>query len=407
MSEPRGPDPTPDPVDASPIPDRVVAALAGLQAPYASGGPSPDLEERIVTAAQKTEQARRRRWARGPVAWPVRVGRLEPALSGTVVLIVLLFVVVVGAGLLGGRPGSVAPGGAGSATGAGSASASASPSSVATASALASGTCPVTAATRSVAGQAPQYDMSGLRWSWYGVPWVAGVIQKVDWQADAGPKPNVTLFGVPLDLSITVYGRQVQAPSADVRQVYVAAVGTGDTTLVSLPAADPGCWLLTAVWSGGASSVVVAVAPPPPVIGTPSPVPSVPTVAVGPPSVCPATAPSPSDVPQGWPGRALVDGSFRWLLPPNQTWSFSAAGDKGVLDSQVGWDIGNMRITAVEIVHAAGAGWSGDAAVAGDIPPLFGGGTLGFGVALPGRACWAFTYAGTQATSTVVVDLNQ
>lgn len=391
MSDPRGTDRTPDPVDA---------ALADLRAHYVRGGPSPDLEGRIVAAAPKTEQARRR-WPRGPVGWPTRMGRLQPALSGTVALVILLFVAVVGAGLLGGRPGSVAPGGAGSA------SASASASSVApTASAQASGTCPATAATRPVAGQVPQYDMSGLRWSWYGVPWVAGVIQKVDWQADAGPNPNVTLYGVPLGLPITVYGRQVQAPSAGVRHVFVAAVDAGDTTLVSLPSTDPGCWLLTAVWSGGASSVVVAVAPPPPVIGTPSPVPSVPTVAVGPPSICPATAPSPADVPQGWPGRALVDGAFRWLLPPSRTWRFSAAGDKGVLDSQVGWDIGNMRITAIPIVHAAGAGWSPDRAIPGEIPPRFGGGTLGFGIALPGRACWALTYAGTQATSTVVVDLN-
>jgi hypothetical protein len=393
MSDPRGTDPTLDPVDA---------ALADLQVAYALGRPSAELDERIVNAVQPTRQARRRPWSRRAIGWPTRTGGLEPALSGAVVLIVLLLVAVVGAGLLGGRPGSVAPGGAGSAT------ASASPSSLApTPSVQAAGMCPVTPVTRVVGGQAPEIDMSGLRWRWEGVPWVAGVTQKLVWLADSGAFPNVTLFGVPLDLPISVYGRQVQAPSADVRMVYVAAVDAGDVTLVSLPATVPGCWLLTAVWSGGASSVVVAVAPPPPAFGSPSPEPSVPTVAIGPPTICPATAPSPAAVPQGWPGRALIDGPFRWLLPQTWTRSFSAQGDKGVLDSQVGWDIGQMRIIMLPIVQAAGPGWSPDGAFAGDIPPRFGGGALGFGIALPGRACWAFTYAGTPATSTVVVDLHQ
>jgi hypothetical protein len=101
-----------------------------------------------------------------------------------------------------------------------------------------------------------------------------------------------------------------------------------------------------------------------------------------------------------------VDGPFRWLLPPSQTWRIGGDGDKLVLDSQIGWDIGDMRIMAIPLAQAADVGWLRATAVSGDIPPLFGGGTLGIGITLPGRDCWAFVYLAAQATSTIVEDLR-
>lgn len=101
----------------------------------------------------------------------------------------------------------------------------------------------------------------------------------------------------------------------------------------------------------------------------------------------------------------MVDGPFRWLLPPGQTWRFGGDGDKLVLDSQVGWEIRDMRIVAIPLARATDVGWLGSMAVAGEIPPLFGSGTLGFGLTLPNRDCWAFAFLDAAWTSTIVADL--
>ncbi len=114
-----------------------------------------------------------------------------------------------------------------------------------------------------------------------------------------------------------------------------------------------------------------------------------------------------ASAPQGWPGPAIVDGPFRWLLPPAATWIIGGDGDKLVLDSQIGWAIGEMRVLAIPLVRAASVGWLQATVVRGDIPPLFGGGTMGFGVTLPTRGCWAFVFLDPDATSTVVADLRQ
>ena len=65
-----------------------------------------------------------------------------------------------------------------------------------------------------------------------------------------------------------------------------------------------------------------------------------------------------------------------------------------------------MRIMAIPLAHAVDVGWLAGTAVSGDIPPGFGGGTMGFGVTLPARDCWAFVYLAPHATSTIIDDLR-
>jgi len=100
-----------------------------------------------------------------------------------------------------------------------------------------------------------------------------------------------------------------------------------------------------------------------------------------------------------------VDGPFRWLLPPSQTWRIGAGGDKLVIDSSLGWGAGDKRVIAFPLAQAAGIGRLREAAVTGDTPGISGG-TMGVGITLPARDCWAFVYLDAGATSTIVDDLR-
>jgi hypothetical protein len=123
-------------------------------------------------------------------------------------------------------------------------------------------------------------------------------------------------------------------------------------------------------------------------------------------SSCPASTRLTGPGPRGADDPDYVDGAFRWLTPELATWLIGGDGDKLVLYSDVGWDIGHMAIEAIPVVGSSAIGWLARPAVDGDIPPGFGGGTLGFGLTLPSRGCWAIAYAGSQGTSTIVVDLG-
>ncbi len=366
------------------------------------GKPGPGLEERILARVSETRQ--RRRWvlvpARWAGAWPT-VSRVPRALAlGGAGVAIALAGVLVATTLIPPAVPSKTSGGPG-------------PTPVATVEATDGpasnaphvvGTCPVTPMTRLAGGTAPEVDVSGLRWRWGGVPWVAGVDEKVVWLPDdtTAPEPRITVVAVRLDLPILDGGQPTPVPGAS-GAVYAALVDPSSVSLLRLP--QPGCWLLTATWSMGASSVVVAVNPASGAASSPRSTPG-PIVASQPVTACPASLPSTTSAPQGWPGRAIEDGPFRWLLPPTATWIIGGTGDKLVLDSQVGWAIGEMRVIAIPLAEAAGVGWLRATVVRGDIPPGFGGGTMGIGVTLPTRDCWAFVFVDPDTTSTVVADLR-
>ncbi len=387
--------------------DPVDGALDDLRRSYAAGRPRPALEARIVEAVRRTPQTRKAR-----MRLPIRPAH-GLTLAWTAVAAAVV-VAVLGAGLIvsGPRPttGQLAspPAGGGAPSPSGQAgSIATTPQATPTAAAI--GTCPVTAITRVVGGTAPEVDASGLRWRWGGVPWVAGQPEKVVWLEDAGrpSASNLRLLGTRLDRSISAGGAAVTYAGAGERSIL--AVGEGNVQDVMLP--GPGCWMLTAAWSGGASSVVVAVSPAASASGgstsaAPSPIPST-AVPAGPLASCPASTRSLAAVPKGWPGPAYADGDFRWLTPTAAAWRVAGDGDKLVLDSAAGWDVGRMAIEALPIVGPSPVGWLSRTAVEGDIPPAFGGGTLGFGLTLPSRGCWAIAYGGSQATSTIVVDLGR
>jgi hypothetical protein len=376
--------------------DRALEALVGAQS---VGRPDGELLDRIVSAATVIPQRRRPRWfAARWVSWPTSHA---PRLLGVAVggLAVVLLVVLVSGPLLGSGLPSPAPGTIASANP--TAGATETPTS---APQQVGGTCPVTPITRVGGGLAPEIDVSGLRWRAGYVPWVAGVPEKVVWLADQGieSKAGVTVFAGWIDAPILVGSQPITYSNVAPGSVYVDAVDTGWVDDLVLPV--PGCWLLTASWSGGASSIVVAARSPSGVASSALPVTGqVGTTAL---TVCPATPVSPDAPPTGWPGPAVVDGPFRWLLPPNATWRFGGDGDKLVLDSTVGWSLHEMRVLAVPLAHPDSVGWLAFGSVAGDVPSGFGGGTLGLGLTLPGRGCWAFVFVDPAATSTIVDDLT-
>ncbi len=376
--------------------------LRELLAARALGSPGAGLEARILARVGETRQRRRRafipeRWSG---AWPATSGSTRAVALGSIGLAAVVVSALIGTALLRAPAATEAPGAIGP-----SGAASPAPTDVpASVPPHVGGTCPLTPITRLAGGSAPEVDVSGLRWRWGGVPWIAGVDEKVVWLDDAGmmPEPGVSVFAIQLDLPILVDGRPLTFAGAAGGAIYAATTDAQWAAQIRLP--RPGCWLLTAVWSAGASSVVVAAAPPP---ATASPAPSTPgSVSSTPLATCPATRRPTAPPPSGWPGPAIVDGPFRWLLPPSATWRIGGDGDKLVLDSQIGWDIGDMRIMAIPLARAAAVGWLRATAVGGDIPPGFGGGTMGFGVTLPARDCWAFVYLAPHATSTIVADLR-
>ena len=381
--------------------DELDDGLRELLADRALGSPGAGLEARILARVGDTRQRRRRafippRWSG---AWPSTPGAARVIALGSIGLVAVVVSALIGTALLRAPAATEAPGAIGS-----SGAASPAPTDVpASNPPHVGGTCPLTPITRLAGGSAPEVDVSGLRWRWGGVPWIAGIDEKVVWLDDAEmmPEPGVSVFAVQLDVPILVDGHPARFVGAS-PGVYAAATDARWVASLRLPRA--GCWLLTAVWSAGASSVVIAAAPP---TATATPAPSTPgSVSSTPLATCPTTPRSAAGPPQGWPGPAIVDGPFRWLLPPNATWRIGGDGDKLVLDSQIGWDIGDMRIMAIPLAHAVDVGWLAGTAVSGDIPPGFGGGTMGFGVTLPARDCWAFVYLAPHATSTIVDDLR-
>ncbi len=378
--------------------------LLELLVARSAGTPGPGLEARTLAQTRETRQRRPRALvpARWSGAWPdVNLFPRAVALMSVGLAVVLVSVLLGTLETRTPRASSEATGALGSSP----VATVATTDDPASSTPHVAGTCPVTPITRLADGTAPEIDVSGLRWRWGDAPWVAGVDEKVVWVADSGaaPEPRIAVLATQLDLPILVEGHQVAAVGAS-GAIFAAMVDTSSVGLVRLP--RPGCWLLTATWSAGASSVVVAVGPPP---GAASPAP--PTqdliVASQPLVACPATAPSTAPIPQGWPGPAVADGPFRWLLPPSQEWIIGGTGDKLVLDSQVGWAIGEMRIVAIPLARAASVGRLRTTVVSGDIPPLFGGGTLGVGVTLPSRDCWAFVFLDPATTSTIVADLRR
>lgn len=383
--------------------DAVDTALRELQAARSLGTPGVGLEARVLTRVGETRQRRRLAFIPGSWSgsWPSTSGPARVVALGSIGTAAVLAVALVGIVVLAPRATTETPGATGS-----SPAPAASPGATdapASNPPHVGGTCPLTPITRLAGGSAPEVDVSGLRWRWGGVRWVAGAPEKVVWLADnqSGPEARISAYAIELNLPIIVDGRPVSFAGAAGSAVYAITTDTG-VDLLRLPSA--GCWLLTAVWSQGASSVVVAAAPPA-ATASPAPVTPAPTVPSTPLAACPATAPSPVPPPPGWPGQAYVDGPFRWLLPQSQTWIIGAPGDKLVLDSGLGWGAGDMRVVAFPLAQAARVGRLRGTAVTGDTPPISGG-TMGFGLTLPARDCWAFVYLDAGSTSTIVHDLR-
>jgi hypothetical protein len=383
----------PDQADDSGLDD----ALRELRAAHSWGRPDVGLEARIFARVAETRQRRRLgfvpTWSSDP--WPASRRTTPLVAIGSLGLVGVVIAAVIGVSLLAphSATGSPAPIGASALPSAPPADAPASnPPHV-------GGTCPLTPITRLAGGVAPEVDVSGLRWRWGGVPWVAGMPEKVVWLADSGDEPpaGVSIYATQLDLPTLVGGHPVSTGGTTDRSVYAIATDTGWVDLLQLP--RPGFWLLTAIWSPGASSVVVAAAPSP---GRASPAPSTIGPVVTPLDVCPATPRSTLPAPQG--SSVYVDGPFRWLLGSSENFRIGGEGDKLVLDSDLGWGAGDKRVIAFPLARAAGVGRLPGSAVVGDTPPIDGG-TMGVGITLPSRDCWAFIYLDAGATSTIVDDL--
>lgn len=382
--------------------DDLDGALQALRSVQALGGPDSALAGRILTLIAITPQRRQRRSF--PALWRGRhrATGLAPIVAAAWVGVAgLLLVALMGGPLLGSRPPSHVPGAIASAEGSAARATDAVPSRLP----HVNGTCPVTPITRVAGGQAPEVDVSGLRWRSGFIPWVAGVPEKVVWLADQGieSEAGVSVFASWLDLPIFIAGQPDAPARIATGSLYALAVDTGWVDGLVLP--QPGCWLLTATWSGGASSIVVAAGRP---SGFASPaVPSTTPVGTRPlAAACPATPVSPAGPPSGWPGPAIDDGGFHWLLPPSPRWRFGGSGDKLVIDSDAGWVLKDMRLVAIPLVHATAVGWLKAGTIAGEVPGGFGGGTLGLGLTLPNRGCWVFVYLDPAGTSTIVDDLT-
>ena len=337
----------------------VDAALHELRELHSSGAPDSGLEGRILAQVAATRQRRRRPFllARWSSPWPGESRSPSLTTIGSLGLVVVLVGAFLATTLPGPRSGSGSP----APTDSTSPSAGASDLPASNPPHV-GGTCPVTPISRLAGGVAPEVDASGLRWRWGGVPWVAGTPEKVVWLADTGDGPTVSVFATELDLPILVNGHPISAVPATAGAVYAVAT---DTSTNGIVLDHPGCWLLTAVWSLGASSVVVAVAPP---TGQPVPLPSSIGPVITPFNPCPATPPSTLPAPQG--ESVFVDGPFRWLLGSSENWQIGGAGDKLVLDYDLGWGAGDKRVIAVPVAKAAGLGRLPGSAVGATLPRL-------------------------------------
>ncbi len=380
--------------------DDLDGALQGLLGEQALGGPDSELSGRILKLIAITPQRRPRRWF--ATSWPgkPRASSFTPLVAAASVgLAGLLCVAFLGGPLLGSGPPSHAPGAIASPEGSAAGPTDAVPSRVP----HVTGTCPVTPITRVAGGQAPEIDVSGLRWRSGFIPWVAGLPEKVVWLSDQGieSEAGVSVFASWLDRPILVGGQPGTPGRVASGSLYALAVDAGWVGGLVLP--QPGCWLLTATWSGGASSIVVAAGPSSGLATSAVPV----TTSVGtkPLGHCPATPVAPAGPPSGWSGPAVDDGGFHWLLPPSSRWRFGGGGEKVVIDSDTGWVLEDMRLIAIPLSRPTAVGWLKAGSLTGEVPGGFSGGTLGLGFTLPNRGCWAFVYVDPAGTSTIVDDL--
>lgn len=110
---------------------------------------------------------------------------MRPGLLGSIGLVVLVVSALIGTALLTRRPTTDTP----AAIGASSSQSSADTDVPASNPPHVDGTCPLTPITSLAGGAAPEVAVSGLRWPWGFVPWVAGVPEKVVWLADSGTEP--------------------------------------------------------------------------------------------------------------------------------------------------------------------------------------------------------------------------
>jgi hypothetical protein len=98
------------------------------------------------------------------------VGRCALGLLGSIGLVVLVVSALIGTALLTRRPTTDTP----AVIGASSSQSSADTDVPASNPPHVDGTCPLTPITSLAGGAAPEVDVSGLRWPWGFVPWVAG-----------------------------------------------------------------------------------------------------------------------------------------------------------------------------------------------------------------------------------------
>ena len=382
--------------DQDPDDDAMVAdALKELRADYSAATPGRSLEGRVLARAAATSQRPRPAFvpARWSSPWPAGARLPVGAIIGVAGLAAVLMIASLGGGMFAARSSLPSPPPSG---------APAEPSLSATDAPAVNaphvpGTCPVTPITRIAGGSAPEVDVSGLRWRWGGRPWVAYAPEKVVWLTDPNGVPVVSVFGTQLDRPIAPVIPTPPFPAVKADSVVTLASNVSvDDVIVP----DPGCWLLTAIWDRGASSVVVAVAP-----AASPPNPNGGVVFGGPLWSCPATPPSITPAPQGWPGAAYDDGPFRWLLPPTTSWRIGGTGDKLVL-GPADWAAKEGEVVALPVGLDRRVGETYGASAIGDLPTA-GSGTMGFDLTLPTPNCWAIVYLDVAGTTTVVTDLPQ
>jgi hypothetical protein len=373
---------------------RITDALRELRTGYGAVGPAHGLEDRILTLVAVTPQRHRRPFGlrRWPGSWPADARFAIGAVIGAAGLAAALVVASLGTGIFAAH---VQP--TPSASGTPLAPSAAATDARAVNAPHVPGTCPVTPITRIAGGAAPEVDVSGLRWRWGGRPWVAYAPEKVVWLTDANDVPVVSVFGTQLGPPIVPAGQTQPDPTDKVHAVDTLA---SNVSVDDVVVRGSGCWLLTAIWAGGASSVVVAVAPP-----ASQPNPNGGVVFGGPLGACPASSPSTAPAPQGWPGPAYDDGPFRWLLPPTATWKIGGTGDK-LVAGPADWAAEDGEVVALPVGLGRWVGETYGSSAIGDLPTV-GSGTLGFGLTLPNRDCWAIVYLDAAGTSTVVTDLSQ
>lgn len=256
------------------------------------------------------------------------------------------------------------------------------------------GTCPVTPATDLVGGTTFEVAVGGVRWNWGGIPWQAGVGQKVIVLPVTG-----STFGTE---EILAERLPIGSPGSPLSVVYPNG-GNDHVYGVGLP--EPGCWLLTLIGPDERSSVVVqaAAAPPNPPDPSSENVPTA-TAPLQAPSVCPVSPQWPSANVRSW-----LDGDLRrWQDPDPSPW-LPGRERKLVVDG-TGGEQPLERVVATRVGTVGRAGTVPLPAFLGSVPtiatPVPGGGSKAMGLTLPTAGCWAITYLDPTTTSTIVIQIG-